>query len=109
MCYNSLYNRIDFNENKDVFKDLNEVPPSDDWSPYEYIDAEINKKVDKTKGQLTGDAMEKETKHYMEYLNQDPNWLKTITIEIEKFLIDPEYTHFFIQMYMKWSKDNGYT
>ena len=43
-------NRIDFNENKDVFKDLNEVPPSDDWFPYEYIDAEVNKKLDRTKG-----------------------------------------------------------
>ena len=32
-------NRIDFNENINVFKDLNEVPPSDDWFPYEYIDA----------------------------------------------------------------------
>ena len=32
-------NRIYLNENKDVFKDLNEFPPSDDWFPYEYIDA----------------------------------------------------------------------
>ena len=32
-------NRVDFNENKYVFKDLNDVPPSDDWFPYEYIDA----------------------------------------------------------------------
>ena len=37
-------NSIDFNENRDVFKDLNEVPPSDDWFPYEYIDAEVNRK-----------------------------------------------------------------
>ena len=43
-------NRIDFNENKDVFKDLNEVPPSYYWFPYEYIDTEVNKKLDKTKG-----------------------------------------------------------
>ena len=45
-------NIIDFNKNKDVFKDLNAVPPSDDWFPYEYIDAEINNKLDKTKGRL---------------------------------------------------------
>ena len=41
---------LTFNENKDVFKDLNEVPPSYDWSPYEHIDAEVNNKLDKTKG-----------------------------------------------------------
>ena len=40
--------------------------------------------------------MEKETKHYVEYLNHDPNKLKKITIEIDKFLIDPEYINFFM-------------
>ena len=65
-----------------MFKDLNEVPPLDDWLSYEYIDAEVNKKVDKTKGRLVGNNMEKDPKHYMEYLNHEPNWLKTITIEI---------------------------
>ena len=54
-------NRIGFNENRNVFKYLNEVTPSDDWLPYEYIDAEVNKKVYKTKGQLADDEMEKET------------------------------------------------
>ena len=48
-------NRIDLHENKDVFKDLNDFPPSDDWFPFEYIDAEVKKKVEKTKGQLAGD------------------------------------------------------
>ena len=43
-------NRIDLNENREVLKDLNEVPPSYDWFPYEYIGAEVNKKLDKTKG-----------------------------------------------------------
>ena len=92
-----------------MFKDLNEVPPSDDWLPYEYIDAEVNKKLDKTKGRLVGDEMEKETKSYVECLNHDPNWLKKITIEINKFLINREYINFFIIMYMKWSKDDGST
>ena len=50
-------NRIDLNENKDVFKDLNEVPPSDNWFTYEYIDAEVNNKLDKTKVQLAGNEM----------------------------------------------------
>ena len=66
-------NRIDFNENKDVFKNLNEVPLSDDWFSYEYIDCEVNNKLKKTSGQLAGYEMEKETKHYVESINQDPN------------------------------------
>ena len=45
--------------------------------------------------------MEKETKHYMEYLNQDPNWLEMITIEIDKLLINNEYINFFVKMYMQ--------
>ena len=53
--------------------------------------------------------MEKETKHYVESLTHDPNWLKKITIEIDKFLIDREYINFFIQMYMQCNKDDGYT
>ena len=52
-------NRIDFNENRYVFKYLNDVPPSDDWFPYEIIDAEVKRKVDETKGQITGDEIEK--------------------------------------------------
>ena len=73
-----------------MFKDLNEVPPSDYWFPYEYIDAEFKKKLDKTKGRLIGNEMENETKHYVESLNHDPNWLKAINIEIDNFLIDRE-------------------
>ena len=92
-----------------MFKYLNDVPPSDHWFPYEYIDAEVNNKVYKTKGQLAGDEMEKETKNYVEYLNHDTNWLKTITIEIDRFLINRKYIDFFMQMYMQWSKDNGST
>ena len=58
-----------------MFKDLNEVPPSDDWLTYEHIDAEANKKIDKNKIQLAGYEKEKETKNYMESLNHNPNWL----------------------------------
>ena len=90
-----------------MFKDLNEVPPSDDWFPYEYIDAEVNKKVETTKGQLAGDEMENETKHYMESLNHDPNWLKMITIEIDKFLVGSEYINFLMKIYMQWRKYDG--
>ena len=79
-----------------MFKDLNEVPKSDDWFPYEYIDAEVKKKIDKTKRQIAGDEMENETKHYVESLNYDPNWLKKISIEIDNFLINREYINFSI-------------
>ena len=61
-------NQIDFNENKYGFKYLNDVPPWDDCLPYEYIDAEVEKRLKKNKGQLTGDEMEKETKHYLKSL-----------------------------------------
>ena len=50
-----------------------------------------------------------ETKHYVEYLNPDPNWLKKITIEVDKLLINREQINFFIIMYKKWSKDDGST
>ena len=81
-------NIIDLNENRNLFKDLNKVPPSDDWFPYEYIDAEIKKKVDDAKRQIAGDKMEEETKNYVESLNHDPNWLKKFSIEIDNFLIN---------------------
>ena len=42
-----------------MFKDLNGVPTSDDWFPYEYIDSGVKKKVNKTKEQLVGNEMEK--------------------------------------------------
>ena len=71
-------------------KDLNEFPPSYNWFPYEYIDAEVKKKGDKTKGKIAGYKMEKETKHYVKSLNHDPKCLKTITNEIDKFLINCE-------------------
>ena len=53
--------------------------------------------------------MERETKHYVESLNHDPNWLNTITIEIDKFLINHEYINFFIIMYIQCIKDDGST
>ena len=75
-------NRIEFNENRNVFKDLNEVFPSDYWFPYKYIDSGINKKLDETTGQLAGDEMKKKTKHYVECLNHNPNWSKIILLKL---------------------------
>ena len=45
----------------------------------------------------------------MESLNHDLNWLETITIEIDKFLINCEYIDFFIKIYMQWSKYDSST
>ena len=53
--------------------------------------------------------MEKDTKHYVESLNHNSKWLKTITIEIDKFPINRECINFFMQMYMQLSKDGGST
>ena len=53
--------------------------------------------------------MEKETNEYVEYLNHNPNWLKTITIEIDNLLVYRVYIKFFMQMYIQWSKYNGST
>ena len=53
--------------------------------------------------------MEKETKHYVGYLNHNPSWLKKISIEVDNFLINSEYIDFFMKIYMQWSKDNGST
>ena len=53
--------------------------------------------------------MEQETKHYVESLNHDPNWLNTITIGIDNFLINSKYITFFVIMYIQWIKDNGST
>ena len=50
--------------------------------------------------------MEKDTKHYVE-LNHDPEWLKKISIEIDRFLINLEYNSFFMLMYIQWIKDDG--
>ena len=65
-----------------MFKYLNEFPPSYNWLLYENIDAGVKKKLDRTKGQLTGNEMEKENKNYVEYLSHDPNWLKMITTKL---------------------------
>ena len=45
----------------------------------------------------------------MEYLNHDPNRLKRIYIEIDKFLINRECIDLFMQIYMQWRKYYGST
>ena len=55
------------------------------------------------------DEMENEIRHYVESLNHNPQWVRIITIDINKLLVDREYIDFFMQIYMQWSKDNVYT
>ena len=53
--------------------------------------------------------MGNDIRHYVESLNQDPQWVRRITNDINKLPVDREYIDFFMQIYMQWIKDNGYT
>ena len=99
--------RINLNVHKNVFRNLHDVLTSENWFPNKYIEAEIKKKLDKTRGQLTSDEMENEIRHYVESLNHNPQWVRRITNDINKLPVDREYIDFFMQIYMQWSKDNG--
>ena len=92
-----------------MFINLHDVPTSESWFPNKYIEAEIKNKLDKTGGQLSSYEMENEIRHYIESLNNDPQWVRIITNDINKLLVDREYIDFFVKIYMQWSKDNGYT
>ena len=50
--------------------------------------------------------MENEIRHYIEYLNQDHQWVRRITNYVNMLLVDREYVDFFMQIYMQWSSDN---
>ena len=41
-----------------MFRDLNVYAASETWFPNKYIEDDIKKKVDKTRGQLASDEME---------------------------------------------------
>ena len=92
--------QINLNIHKNVFSNLHDVPTSENWFPNKYIEAEIKKKLDKTRGQLASYEMENEIRHYVEYINHDPQWVRIITNDINKLLVDREYIDFFMQIYM---------
>ena len=46
-------------------------------------------------------------RHYIEYLNHNPQWVRIITNYINKLLVYREYIDFFMQIYMQWSSDNS--
>ena len=50
-------NQINFNIHKHVIRDLDVDSISETWFPNKYIEYEIQKKVDKTRGQLSSDEM----------------------------------------------------
>ena len=53
--------------------------------------------------------MENEIRHYVESLNHNTQWVRRITNDINKLLVEREYIDFFMQIYMLWGNDNGYT
>ena len=83
-----------------MFRDLDVNPTSETWFPNKYIEDDIKKKVDKTIGKLASDEMENEIRHYVESLNHDPQWVRRITNDMNKLLVDREYIDFFMQIYM---------
>ena len=89
-----------------MFRDLYVDPTSENWSPNKYIESEIKKKVDKTRGQHASDEMEYDIRQYIDSLKHDPFWVGRITNDINKILVNCEYIGFFMQMYMQWSSDN---
>ena len=101
--------RINLNIYKNVFSNLHHVPTSKNWFPNKYTEVDIKKKLEKTREKLAGDEMENEIRHYVESLNHNPQWVRRITIDINKLLVDREYIDFFMKIHMQWSKDNGYT
>ena len=50
-------NLTNLNIHKNVFSNLHDVPTSENWFPNKYIEAEIKKKLEKTRGQLASDEM----------------------------------------------------
>ena len=93
-----------------MFSNLHDVPTSKNCFPNKYFEAEIKKKLDKTRGQLASDEMENEIRHFVESLNHDPQWVRRITNDINKLPVNREYIYFFMKyIYMQWSKDNSYT
>ena len=89
------------------FRDLDVDPTSETWFPNINIESEIKKKVDKTRGQLASDEMKYEIRQYIDSLYHDPIWVRGITNDINKLLVNREYIYFFMKIYMQWSSDNS--
>ena len=90
-----------------MFRNLDVDPTSETWFPNKYIEDEIKKKVDKTRGQLASDEMEYEIRQYIDSLNHDPICVRRIMNDINKLLVNHEYIDFFVQIYMQWISGNS--
>ena len=51
--------------------------------------------------------MEYEIRQYNDYLNHDPIWIRIITNDINKLLVNREYVELLMQIYLQWSSDNS--
>ena len=71
-----------------MFSNLHDVPTSENWFLNKYIEADIKNKLDKTRGQLESDEMDNEIRHYIDSLNHDPQWVRRITNDINKLLVN---------------------
>ena len=100
--YNASWDgdRINFNIHKDVFRYLDVNSTSETWFPNKYIEDEIKKKVDITRGQLASDEMAYGIRKYIYYLKHDNFWVGRITNDINNSLVNREYIDFFIQVYI---------
>ena len=90
-----------------MFRYLYVDPTSKTWFLNKYIESDIKKKLDKTRGQLSSDEMEYEIRHCIDSLNHDPIWVRRITNDTNKSLVNREYIDFFMQIYMQWRSDNS--
>ena len=93
--------QINLNTHKNMFSNLHDVPTLENWFPNKYIESEIKNKLDKTRGQPASDEIENEIRHYVESLNQNPQWVRIIRNDINKVLVDCEYIEFFMKKYMQ--------
>ena len=46
-------------------------------------------------------------RQYIDYLQHNHSWVGRIKNDINKLLVNHEYTDFFIQIYEQWSSDNS--
>ena len=83
---------MNFNIHKNVFRDLYGISTSVTWFPNKYIEDKIKKIVDKTRDQLAGDEMAYNIRQYIDSLKHDPFWVRRITNDINKLLVNCEYT-----------------
>ena len=69
-----------------MFRYLNVDATSETWFPNKYIEDEIKKKVDKTRGQLASDEMEYDIRLYIDSLKHNTFGVGRITNDINNYM-----------------------